>query len=156
MPRAWVPSSAVLPLQRYSTGWGWPLQSGGPQREAMENTVLFPWPQCINPAGGPYLPSGLPSEEGGEGGRQRGRGGRERTDWGLEPSSSLQGQRVTGTFLSRTPQEVAHKGSQGSPAPGRASLHSLHPILPKGQPHLPGSPLNGWGGGEEEAVPRVN
>lgn len=54
--------------------------------------------------------------------------------------------KVTGTFLSRTPQEVAHKGSQGNSTPGRDFLRPHYPLFPKGQPHLPGSRRNrgGW------------
>lgn len=57
------------------------------------DTALFPWPQSINPAGGPYLPSEL---EGGRRGWEGERGGED--GWGLEPSSSPQGQQSDWDF----------------------------------------------------------
>jgi hypothetical protein len=50
---------------------------------------------------------------------------------------TLEDSRLTGTFLSRTPQEAAHKGSlQGSSTPGRVPLFPLP--WEKGPPQLLG------------------
>lgn len=69
-----------------------------------------------------------------------------REDGGWNLAHHPKDNKVTGTFLSRTPQEVVHKGSQGNSTPGRAFLHPHRPLLPKGQPHLPGSSRNREGG----------